>query len=135
MTFHIEPLTWYEAAQRCKQDYPYSHLVSVTSMDKQNYIIKKIESRPDLTQTSAFGYWTGGNDEASEGRWMWTGNGNPVPLNYTDWHVGQPNNVGGDQDCLLIQYYDDHFKWGDVSCTETHPFICEANYSQSRQSR
>ena len=51
-----------------------------------------------------------------------------VTVSYSNWKTGQPNDVGGDQDCLLLQYPDLDFEWGDVDCDERHPFICKTVY-------
>ncbi|OWF37286.1 Perlucin [Mizuhopecten yessoensis] len=82
-----------------------------------------------LTQTGAFGFWTSGQDEFSEGHFLWTTDLESDPFNYTSWHSGQPNNIGGHQNCVLLQYANDNYNWGDVDCGERHPFICESEYS------
>ena len=51
-----------------------------------------------------------------------------VTATYSNWKTGQPNNVAGDQDCLLLQYPDLDFQWGDVDCDERHPFICKTQH-------
>ena len=79
------------------------------------------------TTAGSYGWYTSGSDESSEGNFVWTDTGYPNPLNYTDWHPGQPNNVGSVQDCLLMEYASDNFQWGDVNCNDKHPFICETH--------
>ena len=37
------------------------------------------------------------------------------------------SNVGSNQDCLLLQYADTDYEWGDVDCVDKHPYICEAH--------
>lgn len=71
------------------------------------------------------GWYTSGNDERNEGHFKWTDTGYPYDLNYTNWHPNQPNNVGDNQDCLLLEYKDVKYEWGDVNCQDLHPFICE----------
>ena len=78
-----------------------------------------------LTAAGQHGFFINGNDYDSENRYEWTASGYPESLNYTNWHVGQPNNVGDNQDCLLMQYSESNYEWGDVSCSEKHSFICE----------
>lgn len=36
-----------------------------------------------------------------------------------------PNNVGGQQDCILMQYADADYEWVDVDSSSMYPFICE----------
>ena len=80
-----------------------------------------------LNTAGTYGWYTSGNDDRSEGYFVWTDTGYPRPLNYKYWHAGQPNNVGNVQDCLLMQYPNDNFEWGDVNCNDKHPFICETH--------
>ncbi|KAL5011535.1 hypothetical protein ScPMuIL_010086 [Solemya velum] len=125
--FHINPQTWYEAVKACKREWPMSHLVSINNDTEQDYLLNLIDTTYGLPQAGEFGYWTSGNDEVTEGTWVWTGDDNQRIV-YNDWHPGQPNDVGGHQDCLLMQYSANNYEWGDVDCTERHPFICEATF-------
>ena len=79
----------------------------------------------DLTIAGQNGFFLNGNDVDSEGNFKWTFTGYPQSLHYFHFNQGQPNNVGNNQDCLLMEYPVYNYEWGDVSCTETHPFICE----------
>lgn len=74
------------------------------------------------------GFYLSGNDETSENHFVWTNNGTPTSLSYSNWYPGQPNNVASNQDCLLMQYPDADYQWGDVACSEKHSFICETRY-------
>ena len=71
------------------------------------------------------GFYLNGNDVDSENHYKWTDTGYPQSISYTNFHVGQPNNVGDNQDCLLMEYPAYNYEWGDVACSEKHPFICE----------
>lgn len=81
----------------------------------------------DLTAAANTGFFTSGSDDRAEleGIFEWTDTGTPYPVTYSNWQPGQPNNVGSNQDCLLLQYPDNDWTWGDVDCAEKHPFICE----------
>ena len=46
-----------------------------------------------------------------EGHWVWESSG--VPFTYTNWRSGEPNNSGGNEDCVY-KYYD---YWNDDVCT------------------
>ncbi|KAK3100672.1 hypothetical protein FSP39_023592 [Pinctada imbricata] len=124
-SLHEKPLTWYAAKAACKERGPTSHLVSVNDANEQAFLVNLIKS----SKASRLGFYTSGNDEKQENRFEWTDSGLPYQTNYTNWHAGQPNNVGSNQDCLLLEYPDDNWKWGDVRCTDTHPYICEINDS------
>lgn len=86
-----------------------------------------------MSNAADFGIWTGGNDVDTEHTFVWNGPTHPIAFNYTHWHPGQPNNIGGDQDCVLIQYKSSNYEWGDVNCNEKHSFICEMNYDVRHQ--
>ncbi|XP_063413996.1 uncharacterized protein LOC134696242 [Mytilus trossulus] len=122
-SFHAKPLTWNEAKTACRREDSQSSLVSINSQGEQDYLVRTIKNDEDLSNIASLGFYTGGNDEKSEHNFVWTDNG--APVTYSNWRPGQPNNVGGDQDCLLLQYPDTNFEWGDVACSEKHPYICE----------
>lgn len=124
---HVLPATWYDAAKACKEESGSAHLVSINSAEEQTYLMRVINADTGLKAVGQNGFYTSGNDERLEGTFEWTDRGSHLPVTYTDWHPGQPNNVGGDQDCLLMQYADSNYEWGDVGCNEKHPFICEIN--------
>ncbi|XP_052792193.1 perlucin-like [Mya arenaria] len=74
-------------------------------------------------------YWVSGSDMISENNWLWlTGDGFSVPMGFTDWAVGRPDNVGGHEDCLVIHYHGvTRTSWKDEMCSNQHSFICEIN--------
>ena len=82
---------------------------------------------PDLSNVGSLGFYTSGSDERSEHHFEWTDTGTPYPVTFSNWRPGQPNNVGSNQDCLLLQYADTDYEWGDVDCVDKHPYICEAH--------
>ena len=47
-----------------------------------------------------------------EGHWVWENSS--VPFNYTYWNPGEPNNAGGNEDCLAFWFSTR--KWNDVPC-------------------
>ncbi|WAR04741.1 MLRP2-like protein, partial [Mya arenaria] len=124
-SFHIEPRSWYEAVDACKSEAPNGHLVSINSKLEQQFLVDVMQTNAAYTTAGQHGWYTSGNDERTEGGFKWTDTGYPYSLNYTNWHAGQPNNVGDAQDCLLLQYPSSDYEWGDISCADKHPFICE----------
>ncbi|XP_071123909.1 uncharacterized protein [Mytilus edulis] len=124
-TFHKTPATWYDAQVTCRKANPRSSLAAIQSASEQLFLVNFINSNLELTIAGQNGFYLNGNDVDSENNFKWTNTGYPEIVNYTNFHQGQPNNVGNIQDCLLMEYPADNYKWGDVSCTEKHPFICE----------
>ena len=76
-------------------------------------------------------FWTGGNDLAAEGLWLWAGVGEA--LNYTQWltyphpdrgTVEQPDNLDGVEHCMHM-YHLLGYDWNDSDCTNNFYAICE----------
>ena len=85
------------------------HLVSITSLAEQNFIVSTFLSGSNSRAL----YWTGANDIASEGTWVWS---NGDPFSFTFWNPGEPNNcacVPGGEDYGTINW---HF-WQGLSST------------------
>nr|CAA91440.2 C-type lectin-like protein [Girardia tigrina] len=66
-------------------------------------------------------YWMNGNDIAIEGTWVDTEN---KPLVYKNWYKGEPNNWGGNQNCLVAAYHPNEM-WFDIGCNTLNSVICE----------
>jgi hypothetical protein len=64
--------------------------------------------------------WVGATDKQEEGRFKWIlGNGRNIS-NY--WYPGQPDNIGGAQNCLLLLR---GATFDDGGCFAKKPFVCE----------
>ncbi|KAL8570302.1 hypothetical protein ACOMHN_011323 [Nucella lapillus] len=125
-TFHTQPATWYEAATRCRREGPHFSLVTIKSQEEQMFITRTIKGDPALSAAGQLGFWTAGNDERHEHTFDWTDTGTPYQGTYSNWRAGQPNNFAGDQDCLLLEFPDLDYQWGDQECHERHPYICKS---------
>ena len=49
-----------------------------------------------------------------------------------DWHDGEPNDFGHNENCLALREYHDPFFpifrdyfWNDMNCDSAHHYICE----------
>jgi len=40
------------------------------------------------------------------------------------WRSGEPNNVGGNEDCVLVKP-NSGFKWWDIKCSREYNGLCE----------
>ena len=76
------------------------------------------------------GYWTSGqriNSMSCGTQWVWkTYAGSFQNVTYTDWHVGEPNCVGGRETCLQLttpKYLDQ--RWADINCAWLLCPLCE----------
>lgn len=66
--------------------------------------------------------WLGATDAASEGTFVWSATGEP--LTYSNWYQGEPNDYGGDEDCVLA--FVGQGSWNDVPCNAgVQAVVCE----------
>ena len=105
-------LEWTEAEIHCQGEG--GHLASVHSAEENNFL-----SGLDPNEL-----WLGGTDSTSEGTWTWS---DGTILSFTGWKSGQPDDMGGNQDCL---YTNNHGAgaWDDLSCTIELKLICKITY-------
>ena len=107
-----EPKTWDEAKEYCESIG--GHLVTITSKEEQAFLIDTFFSNSNKY------YWIGGlrNDN---NLWEWvTGES----TSYTCWNIGEPNNQGGVEDRININYSSSK-GWNDATKNDKIGFICE----------
>ncbi|KAK6469578.1 snaclec coagulation factor IX/factor X-binding protein subunit B3-like [Huso huso] len=106
----IEELkTWTEAQQYCREHH--TDLVSIKSASENEDLMKKAQGKP---------FWIG----LFNNPWKWSHQGD----NYTfhNWNKKEPNNVGGNENCVKIAVRDDPSRgeWHDKDCSLKLPFFC-----------
>lgn len=111
--FVITPKTWEEAQSHCQLAGGYS-LVTINDANEEAFL------HTQETKRGLSNWWIGANDRGIEGSWVWA-NGSSV---YTNWAPGEPNNHGGNEDCVMDNWYGNG-QWNDGTCNSTFPFICE----------
>ena len=62
-----------------------------------------------------------GTNAASEGEFV--SSTTNETLSYTNWRSGEPNNYGGNENCVL--YRKNHGTWNDIACSTKLQAICE----------
>ncbi|XP_046337489.2 perlucin-like [Haliotis rufescens] len=93
-----------------------SHLARITSKEEDDFVRHKAK---ELGR----GFWLGATDLITEGAFRWEGG---VPLNYTNWIPGQPDNENihnNPEHCLMIAKRGN--RWNDLECVVEIYFICE----------
>ncbi|XP_006100401.1 C-type lectin domain family 17, member A [Myotis lucifugus] len=112
--YYFSPNTksWDEARKFCQENY--SHLVIISSIDEQNFVVKAHGS-PRV-------HWLGLSDREHEGDWKWL-DGSPVTLSF--WEPEEPNNLN-DEDCVSMTKQG---TWNDLSCNKATYWICERKCS------
>ena len=109
---------WYSAQASCN-NYGYD-LVTVNNGSENTWLV-------DQGYRYYRGkWWTGGTDQASEGRWTWESG---QTWSYSNWHSGEPNNSNlgpGGEDCMQLGRFLD-YTWNDEPCGWAFRYICGAN--------
>lgn len=69
-------------------------------------------------------YWIGASDIQVEGEWRWAVLGEL--FTYSNWAIGIPNNLGGNENCAEIMRTG---RWNDNQCMNQAHYICEERYN------
>lgn len=105
---------WHEALATCKKFG--SNLINIESKKEYDAVIRQLESPSD--------YWIALNDIDKEGHFVSITTGKEAP--YLNWDKGEPNNLGGNENCAHLRYMSDKYVMNDRDCTFRHEFICKA---------
>ncbi|XP_031150885.1 galactose-specific lectin nattectin-like isoform X2 [Sander lucioperca] len=112
-SFNIQGKSWIDAENFCNSDG--GNLASVHSEEEHVFLRTFINQVTGANQTS----WIGGFDSVKEGVWMWS---DGSTFDYKSWAWGQPDNKGGDENCLQMNYKG--MNWNDGRCDKMSPFLC-----------
>ncbi|XP_030607282.1 C-type lectin domain family 4 member M-like isoform X2 [Archocentrus centrarchus] len=86
-------------------------------------IINSKEEQKFIRQQQETIIWIGLTDKETEGVWKWV---DETPLTGSFWYSGEPNNYrGSDEDCVVINYYNDENSWNDAVCENQNLWLCE----------
>merc|ERR1712012_402185 len=99
-----------------------------------NYWLKaQVLSQIPVGERASF--WMGGrtsgyHSDHQPGTWTWDHMNETIQ--WFDWHDGEPNNFGHNENCLALREYHDPFFpifrdyfWNDMNCDSAHHYICE----------
>ena len=74
-------------------------------------------------RSGGYNLWAGATDQELEGAWLDRNGRTPT---YFNWYPNQPDNSGGDENCLeLLVAADADLRFNDVTCTQQNNFVCE----------
>ncbi len=105
-----ETKTWSDARAACQA--LSADLVSISDGAENDFV----------ATLAAETFYTGYNDQASEGAWGWI---DGTPNTYTHWAPSEPNN-SGNEDCMHYYIGGTYPKyWNDIQCGATQPYMCE----------
>jgi hypothetical protein len=92
--------TWTDAQDQARA--MGGNLVTINSRAESDFLVNTFGGREYL--------WIGYNDAKIEGRWEWVSGETST---YTNWHEGEPNNLGGDQHYALTNFDEVAGEWDD----------------------
>lgn len=104
-------------------------LAKILSPGTNDFIKSLIPSVPSDPWQNNRRPWIGGlqvNGPEPAGGWRWTPNFNlHIFDNYNNFAPGEPNNLGGDENCLQMRNdFNNDGKWNDETCSHLFPYIC-----------
>ncbi|XP_037530643.1 galactose-specific lectin nattectin-like [Nematolebias whitei] len=105
---------WGDAEEYCNE--LGAHLASFHNQGEYDFIQRVIVSATGTNTKS----WVGGTDAAKEGFWMWSDGSD---FSYTHWASGEPNNLGGHENCMDINLNGQDYV-NDEVCSQQNAFVC-----------
>jgi len=97
-------MNWFQAQEFCWGQNGF--LAEVKTRDQQSSL---------YFLPSELNFWIGLNDIENEGKFVWAEG--HEEMNFSNWIPGQPNNSGGEEDCVHMAGSLDYGKWNDAPCT------------------
>ncbi|XP_047454465.1 ladderlectin-like isoform X2 [Mugil cephalus] len=107
-------MTWATAERNCRS--LRGNLASVRDVFEYQAIQKVIWSSTHAYPKT----WIGGNYGGEKGFWLWS---DGTPFHYSNWCRGEPNNLGGRQNCIQMNFRD-YKCWDDEKCHLRRPSVC-----------
>ncbi|KAM6894304.1 ladderlectin-like isoform 3-T3 [Lycodopsis pacificus] len=108
------PMTWASAEINCLS--LGGNLASVHSMLEYHEIQRIILADSKENKSC----WIGGSDAEEEKKWFWS---DGTSFGYVNWCAGEPNNQGGDQHCIQMNFSAQKC-WDDVQCSYEKQSVC-----------
>ncbi|XP_078485614.1 salivary C-type lectin 1-like [Ciona intestinalis] len=104
-------------------------LARIKTKQVQDFLMEKIKML-----NPGWGYYYIGLNRinSSSTGFQWN-DGTMVTSGYTNWYTGEPNNNGGNENCVMLYYvigYSHHGKWNDIPCSLNKRYICERSVGE-----
>ncbi|KAK9962753.1 hypothetical protein ABG768_008105 [Culter alburnus] len=106
-----QSVNWITAERNCQS--LGANLASVHNKLENDFLLGLLPSFS--TQT-----WSGAHDGEQDGQWLWT---DGTVIDYTNWCSGDPNNYGGPENCVEINWTSNRC-WNDARCSTQMGYIC-----------
>ncbi|KAL6100419.1 uncharacterized protein ACO6RY_07572 [Pungitius sinensis] len=105
--------SWTNGRKDCRDQG--ADLVIIDSLEEQKFLSSIVTSHT----------WIGLSDTEMEGTWKWV-DGTPLTAAYWADFLGvQPDDFGGNEDCVEIHFWNSERNWNDRDCTYSQKWICE----------
>ena len=117
---------WTNAKAICEEQG--GHLFNPDSKQQNDDVAAAAIDEFGDTDENDYSYYIflGINDIKEEGVWMQSDGLNATFFNwFTDNYGDEPDNYEGNEDCAVQSLYYDDDGWLDISCHDTHHFVCE----------
>ncbi|XP_065351695.1 C-type lectin 37Da-like [Cloeon dipterum] len=113
-----ELTNWFVAGYNCKK--MGMRLASIESEFEDNAVLGYLNA---LNASDLDMFWMSGTDLGEEGKFVWSATAEPV--SFSRFGIGQPDNAGGNENCLQYIKARSSFTWNDNECNTTTRYICE----------
>ncbi|XP_037810569.1 C-type lectin 37Db-like [Lucilia sericata] len=117
--FGQNQVSWYNAFLICRTlgGFLASYDSAQELADLSNYLISKYPLN--------YYWWLSGSDQDVEGKFFWYNTGEAIK--YADWSAGQPDNMGGNEDCVHLWHLTKKYQMNDARCNMAMNYICQAD--------
>ncbi|XP_041471501.1 alpha-N-acetylgalactosamine-specific lectin-like [Lytechinus variegatus] len=119
--YFAEEVSFQEALSTCRnstnEQSCHGDLVSIHCAEENDFI-------RGLSQTNRPDLWIGLHQPDPNGIFVWS---DGTQFNYTNWRNNEPNNGGGNEDCVVSR--QNNGKWNDISCAVSVPYVCKLSVS------
>lgn len=130
-------LNWSAAAASCTSLHRNAHLVVINNDAEHNAIVRWWNNTAGSQSCGINGFWTAGQrvDVTRLTPFVWklitSSRYYELPLTYTNWIVGEPNNAYGSsnniREACVHAYTNYGYLWNDYPCGTHHCYLCEYN--------
>ena len=84
--------------------------VVITSAEENDFVYKLAMEQENVPEGIA---WIGLRKNTEDSKWYWV-DGTPLKGNFESWGEGEPNNLGGNENCG--HFFREPTKWNDAKC-------------------
>ncbi len=93
-------------------------MISIHSAEENEFIRNYVKEQP----SSSTRVWIGLKRDSASHQFVWV---DKSPVNYDNWGINEPNNVGGNEDYTLMMIYKNG-TWNDIDDMNI-AFVCGFN--------